>query len=248
MTEINRKPLRDVSSSLKKEWIPYDSNNSEHNDPNKYKIIKKGNVFDHTIACIKAHDRVNYSLLNLAALFHDVGKPVTHAYNEKGIVTYITHEKVGVDIGKKICQRLKISNDDTKAILFVIENHMVFHKLEGMKDSKLFKLIDNTNFLLLYNVAYNDDMCRGVVSNPDRWIHVSNRIEELQRKFKGIKNLQALKQIINGEKIMSLCNISPGPEVGRIQKYVIDYIINNDVSIQEISVIDDIILKFKQAQ
>ena len=47
--------------------------------------------------------------LRLGALLHDVGKPATRAVLPTGRVTFIGHDRVGVDIVREACRRLRTS-------------------------------------------------------------------------------------------------------------------------------------------
>jgi putative nucleotidyltransferase with HDIG domain len=47
--------------------------------------------------------------LRLGALFHDIGKLPTRAHTDTGRVTFIGHDKVGADMVREICKRLRTS-------------------------------------------------------------------------------------------------------------------------------------------
>jgi putative nucleotidyltransferase with HDIG domain len=54
------------------------------------------------------------ALLKLAAMLHDISKPVTYRYAD-GKVSFYGHERRGARESAEICQRLKLSNDEVKA-------------------------------------------------------------------------------------------------------------------------------------
>ncbi len=60
-----------------------------------------------------------------ALLFHDLGKPYTFSFDqEKGIVHFFGHEKISVELAKNILDRLRFSNQEMRAILELVKNHM----------------------------------------------------------------------------------------------------------------------------
>lgn len=62
--------------------------------------------------------------LKLAALLHDVGKPVSKSIGLDGRVHYYTHEDLGGNIAVEICNRLRCSKSDTLLISSYIAAHM----------------------------------------------------------------------------------------------------------------------------
>ena len=69
------------------------------------------------------------SLLMLAALIHDVGKPAARQTQADGTVTFIGHDEMGADLAKKRAVGLALSNDEVNLIEVFISNHMHIHLL-----------------------------------------------------------------------------------------------------------------------
>jgi poly(A) polymerase len=74
------------------------------------------------------------------ALLHDVGKPPTFR-RAPDRIRFDDHVDVGVSMAAAICRRLRFSNDETKQILALVDNHMRFGDVEHMKDSTFKKFI-----------------------------------------------------------------------------------------------------------
>ena len=79
------------------------------------------------------------------ALLHDVGKPPTFRVAPDRI-RFDGHVEVGVAIGADICRRFRFSNDETRQILSLIENHMRFADAPRMKASTLKRFFRLNNF------------------------------------------------------------------------------------------------------
>lgn len=71
--------------------------------------------------------------LRWAALFHDLGKPITRALKE-GRITFYQHDQVGAHLFRKMARRLRFSNRDVETISLFIAQHMrPFHLCNIMR-------------------------------------------------------------------------------------------------------------------
>jgi poly(A) polymerase len=78
--------------------------------------------------------------LGLAALLHDVGKPATQGQG-KGKLTFHHHEHVGREISEEVCRRLKLSNDQTGRICWLVEHHMYLGEAKQLRWAKLKRML-----------------------------------------------------------------------------------------------------------
>ncbi len=62
--------------------------------------------------------------LRFAALFHDLGKPQTRAQAEGGRVLFIGHDRVGAQIVREVCQRLRASRRLGDYLANLTANHL----------------------------------------------------------------------------------------------------------------------------
>ena len=74
-------------------------------------------------------DRSLRSLLFLAALYHDVAKPLTRKTDEAGQLRFWDHDQQGAEIAARRGRALAMSKDETTRLETVIRNHMriLFH-------------------------------------------------------------------------------------------------------------------------
>jgi poly(A) polymerase len=100
----------------------------------------EGDVFVHTLLLLKNLPYPCPSTLAWGALLHDVGKPATFRVAPDRI-RFDDHVDVGVKIAEEICARLRFSNDDTKQVLALVDNHMRFGHATRMKESTLKKFL-----------------------------------------------------------------------------------------------------------
>ena len=100
----------------------------------------EGDVWVHTLLLLEKLPRPCPITLAWGALLHDVGKPPTFR-RAPDRIRFDDHVDVGVKMAEGICRRLRFSNDETKQILALVDNHMRFGDVERMKDSTFKKFI-----------------------------------------------------------------------------------------------------------
>jgi len=96
----------------------------------------EGDVWVHTLGLLAQLEPGCPATLAWGALLHDVGKPPTFR-RAPDRIRFDGHVEVGVAIGAEILRRFRFSNEDTRQILALIENHMRFMDTSRMKTSTL---------------------------------------------------------------------------------------------------------------
>jgi len=62
--------------------------------------------------------------MKLAALLHDIGKPVVRSVDPDGAVHFYAHETVGAEMAEMACIRLKCAHHETESIVPLIRHHL----------------------------------------------------------------------------------------------------------------------------
>jgi poly(A) polymerase len=96
----------------------------------------EGDVWIHSLSLLERLPAECARTLAWGALLHDVGKPPTFRVAPDRI-RFDGHVEIGEAIGREICRRLRMSNDDTGQILALIANHMRFMDAPRMKQSTM---------------------------------------------------------------------------------------------------------------
>jgi poly(A) polymerase len=136
----------------------------------------EGDVWTHTLMLLEQLEAGAPLTLAWGALLHDVGKPATFRVAPDRI-RFDGHVEVGVAIGAEICRRFRFSNEETRQILALIENHMRFADAERMKPSTLkrfFRLEEFPQHLALHKMD-----CMAASGNLDHWNFVRERYEAM---------------------------------------------------------------------
>ena len=105
----------------------------------------EGDVWVHTLMLLEQLPADCSFTLAWGALLHDVGKPPTFR-RAPDRIRFDGHVEVGVAMAAEICRRFRFSNDETRQILALVENHMRFADAPRMKASTLKRFFRLENF------------------------------------------------------------------------------------------------------
>ena len=196
-----------------------------------------GTVYSHVMAALKQSKTAD-PIKNLAILLHDVGKGVSLSH-EEGLPRYLRHARKSVDLVNDLANRLKMSTKEREALIFGVGNHMKFHNILKMKPSKIAKLANDDNWDVLVAVGKADEYSRGeTFRHAGEFEKIVDRAVEIKNKY-GTKEVEKRLKLVDGNHVMNITGLKPGPKVGEIIKNTTEWIMDNDVKDQDI--IDDYI-------
>lgn len=207
--------------------------------PHNVETHPEGGVFDHVMSALCANKQKD-PLINMSILFHDIGKNYT--YELKGERhTYYAHDYVGSKHIDRICDEMKIETNFKKGMKFCALNHMKFHEILLMKAHKVKALIDSEHFELLKSVALADTMSRTGLFRQEHWDACLKRIHDIENDYgKGAGD--ELKKVINGKLVMEVRDIQrPCKEIGLVLKKTAEWVLNNNISLNDINTIKEFI-------
>jgi tRNA nucleotidyltransferase (CCA-adding enzyme) len=82
------------------------------------------------------------SKIRFAALVHDLGKGTTPPQHWP---KHIGHEKRGLKLVGKMCDRLRVPADYRRLALLVTEYHLLMHRLDTLRPETVLKLLNRLN-------------------------------------------------------------------------------------------------------
>ncbi len=198
----------------------------------------EGNVMLHSLSALRVADS-NDPLVNLSILLHDVGKLTSKQEGDDGYPKYHGHAGEGVQHIENIAKRLKLDNYTKNCLIFCTENHMKMHDLDEIKPSKIMNLMENPYWDILLQVAEADTKSRMHKHDPAHWKKMLDIIDNIKQRFKNKKATDVIKTVVNGKHIMDILNIPPSKKLGIIIKDVTDWVLDNNININNIEMIDD---------
>lgn len=170
--------------------------------------------------------------LRLAALLHDIGKPPTKRFDEKSGWTFHGHEVVGERMAKRILRRFKYSTEIVDYVCKLVRLHLRPMALvsEEVTDSAIRRLIylagdELDDLMILCRADITSKIEKKVKRYLENYEIVLKRIAEVEERDR-IRNF---KPPIDGNEIMQLFNLKPGPKVGKIKKFILEAILNGEV-------------------
>jgi len=139
----------------------------------------EGDVWVHTLMLIEQLEPGCPMTLGWGALLHDVGKPPTYR-EAPDRIRFDGHVEVGVAIAADICRRFRFSNDETRQILALVDNHMRFADAPRMKASTLKRFFRLDNFP--EHLALHRMDCMAAHRNLDIYNFVRERYDSLPER------------------------------------------------------------------
>ena len=162
-------------------------------------------------------------IVRLAALIHDVGKPIAFR-RQNGKITFYGHEVVGGRIAKQIATRLHLSNKDAERLFILVRYHMFAYD-SHMTDAAIRRFIrkvglENINDMMALRIG--DRVGGG--SKQTSW-----RLRELQERIgKVLYTPMQIKDLkVSGHDIMEILNINGGPKVGQVLQTLFDEVMED---------------------
>ncbi|MBR4183681.1 MAG: HD domain-containing protein, partial [Lachnospiraceae bacterium] len=165
-------------------------------------------------------------VIRLAALFHDMGKPVCHTVDERGIDHFHGHQAVSEELSKKILKRLKSDNDTISKVCRFVLYHDVRTEAERRQVRRLINRIGAENIEGLLALQTADTMAQSDYMRADKL----RRIEELRSIAEDIKrsgeavNLKGLA--VDGNDLKAL-GYKPGRTLGAALKKLLDDVLED---------------------
>lgn len=183
----------------------------------------EGDVFTHTVLMLNAMPAQPPLRLAWAALLHDIGKPPTCRQTEARL-RFDGHASVGAAMAEAVMKRLRMANDDIKAVTFCIANHMRFMEVQRMKRSTLLRMIGADTFPLELELHRLDCLAsHGDLANY-------NFLQEFIRARAAEPALPP--PLITGRDIMAL-GIHHGPEIGHWKQAAYEAQLNGQFADQD---------------
>jgi len=179
-------------------------------------------VYEHTLTVLDqaiAQETDGPDLtLRLAALLHDIGKPATRRFEDGGGVSFHHHEVVGEKLVRKRLRALRMPKALIDDVAMLTKLHLRFHGYGtgAWTDSAVRRYVTDAGDLLprLHKLVRADCTTR----NPTRRSALQRSYDDLERRIaesEAAEDLAKVRPDLDGNAIMELLGVGPGPVVGR---------------------------------
>ncbi|MDD5071505.1 MAG: CCA tRNA nucleotidyltransferase [Patescibacteria group bacterium] len=181
-------------------------------------------VFNHSVLSLKYCPNKDWRV-KFAALLHDIAKPQAKRII-KGDATFYNHDIIGAKVVKKIMQRMKFSNKDTEKVTNLIRHHMFYYNVGEVTEAsvrRLIKKVGEGNLADLIDLRVADRLGSGVPkAKPYKLRHLEYMMKKVRQDPISAKMLK-----INGDDLIKLLKITPGPKIGAILDVLLSEVIED---------------------
>ena len=155
-------------------------------------------------------------VVRLAALFHDVGKPMTRAEKENGDATFYNHQFESARLAEEAMTRLKFSREMTQRVVHLVRQHMFDYRPEWTDATvrRFVRTVGADNVADLFDLRIADNVGNGTKTGFPHYLgELSDRIDLVLESEEAL-SVRDLK--VDGADVMRTLKLAPGPEVGKI--------------------------------
>ncbi len=183
------------------------------------------NVWEH---CMLVGDaiKVNDPILKLSGYLHDCGKPQTYNPETK---QFLRHEIAGKILTQEELGKLKFSNKEIDRITSLVRSHM--YSTLKMSPKAIRRLLKKFNDR---NVNVDDFMRLRMADRKGNTGREPFRLLEYVAMYKSLTDPINIETpfsihdlVLKGGQIIKEFNLKPGPQISKIQKLLLDYVIEN---------------------
>ncbi|GAA4210713.1 CCA tRNA nucleotidyltransferase [Actinocatenispora rupis] len=184
-------------------------------------------VYEHTLTVVQNAVRLESDgpdlILRLAALLHDIGKPATKAVGPDGGVSFHHHEVVGARLTRQRMRALKYPKETIAQVSRLVALHLRFYGYGRGEwtDSAVRRYVtDAAELLPRLNKLVRSDCTTRNRRKAAALAADYQALEERIARIQAEEDLARVRPDLDGNAIMKLLGIPPGPAVGAAWKYL----------------------------
>jgi poly(A) polymerase len=189
-------------------------------------------VYEHSLTALEQAIELERSrghgpdlVLRLAVLLHDIGKPATRVIEPGGAVTFHHHDVLGGRMATKRLRELRFDNETVKAVSELIRLHLrFFGYAEGVwTDAAVRRYVRDAGPLLeRLHILSRADVTTRNKRKADRLGFAYDDLEARIAALAAEEELAAIRPDLDGEAIMRILGVGPGPVVGEAYRFLLE--------------------------
>ena len=179
-------------------------------------------VGEHTIHVVQQVE--NQKVLRLAALFHDIAKPVCKTTDETGVDHFYGHPKEGAKMAHRIFRRLKFDVDTMQKVCGLVEWHDDNPNLTPAGIRKAIYRVGEERYPDLFALKRADVLSQSGYRREKKLAYIQS-YQKLYEEIIEQKDCLSLKKLaVNGRDLMEL-GIKPGKKIGQILQKLLEEVL-----------------------
>lgn len=179
-------------------------------------------VGEHTLRVLE--NVPNDKVLRLAALFHDIAKPVCKTVDEKGVAHFYGHPQEGAKMAHRIFRRLKFDVDTMNKVCGLVQWHDDNPPLEPKNVRRVIHRIGEERYPDIFTLKRADILAQSDYRREEKLEYV-DAYEKLYRKIKEEQNCLSLKDLAVSGKDLIEVGMKPGKEIGEVLKLLLEEVL-----------------------
>ena len=188
--------------------------------------LHRFDVFEHSLMALDGVVEADL-VLRLAALFHDIGKPLTQSTNSKGELCFYGHELRGAELCYQILYRLRFPLKICTEVSHLVRQHM-FHYEPNWTDAavrRFVKRVGQEFIPRLFTLRKADQFALQGQKIPSTNLdELAKRIQAIleERPALGLSDLR-----INGNDLIEELHLAEGPVIGIILNFLLESVLDD---------------------
>ncbi|WP_312092940.1 CCA tRNA nucleotidyltransferase [Aminipila sp.] len=208
---------KDILAVIMPELTPmfgFQQNNPHH----------KYDVWEHTVIAVDSS--INETIIRLALLLHDIGKPECYTCDSNGIGHFYSHGEFGAEMVRKILKNLKFDNLTVNNVCQLVKYHDADINESNQFIKKWLNKIGDSQFDRLLQVKYADVMGQSDYQREKKLKKLEN-IEKMKQQVFQESQCYSLKDLaVNGRDLIEI-GIQDGKKIGEILEWLLEQVIEN---------------------
>jgi len=160
--------------------------------------------------------------LVMLALLHDIGKPATQSVRD-GVIHFYGHEQTGAELAGALARRLRMSNDDKRALVSVILHHerptllLAGVRRKPIARKSLAKFLDAVGDHLLEVLALalaDKAAAHGPAADPEVTDHLRALYRQIFTYYEQVYLPAAESPLLTSADLLQTLGLPPGPQIG----------------------------------
>lgn len=179
-------------------------------------------VFEHILLTIKyAEPDIR---IKLAALFHDIAKPLKRVELDNGKVAFYGHDIESVKIAKRVLTWMRFPNDIIEDVTTIVRYHMFSYGFSDKGLRRFIRRVGAHRMPLLIKLRFADSMAQheGKILRDEKEFE-KRVLAELNRK----PPLSVRDLVVDGYDIMDNFSLKQGPIIGKVLNHLLSIVLDN---------------------
>lgn len=204
-------------------------------DQNKY---HKYDVYYHILHTLQSVEKLESKeetlILKLAALFHDIAKPIVQKnVTKKEEAVYYNHEIVGASVARRVMKRFKYSNNEIDSVILLVKQHMFYYQDEWTDGAvrRFMRSVGLENIKPLLKLREADRIGSGKRKDKESRA-IPKLLNRIEKQIEAENAITVRDLHINGSDLMTEFQLRPSPFIGELLNYLLELILD-DPSLNE---------------